>query len=267
MVLLNYPRTGSTWTRSVLRRLHGADGGTLARKLAGTRIGWRGFHELILPIDRTSTALRERRRSQHGSYRQIPNWARGRPLVSLGRAPLEQLSSAYHHGFWRTHPPGGLDRVRELFPSFPELSLAEYIGFLERLALPDVLQGLRPRAAIGPLTVHFLRFFHPDPDAALTDWSDADIDEGRHRDELPTVRFLRTERLRRDLLELLVEQGYPRAAVETAMEDAPRNASRRSSGARVAGSAVEGLGDEERTRLLYRERLLDRMFPPVEDGD
>ena len=75
MVLLNYPRTGSTWARGVLRRLHGVEGRTLAQRLAGTRLGWRGFHELTLPIDRTTTALREGRRSQHGSYRQIPSWA------------------------------------------------------------------------------------------------------------------------------------------------------------------------------------------------
>ena len=58
MVLLNYPRTGSTWARGVLRRLHGVEHNALARPLAGTRVGWRGFHELMLPIDRTATARR-----------------------------------------------------------------------------------------------------------------------------------------------------------------------------------------------------------------
>lgn len=258
MVLLNYPRTGSTWARGVLRRLHGVEGRALAQRLAGTRLGWRGFHELTLPIDRTATALREGRRSQHGSYRQIPSWAANRPVVSVGREPLVHLESAYHHGFWRDHPAAPLREVREALPAFPDLDLPGYVEYLERFALPDVLQGAEPRAAVGVQTAQFLRFFHPQPQEALATLTDEDLDGEALVAALPRVRFLRTERLQQDLARLLAEQGYDPSAVEQAMAQSDRNASAR--------RRVEGphLAAALRERVAHRERLLVRLFPPLE---
>lgn len=258
MVLLNYPRTGSTWARGVLRRLHGVEGRALARTLAGTRLGWRGFHELTLSIDRTASALREGRRSQHGSWRQIPRWARSRPVVSVGRDPLVHLESAYHHGFWRDHPAAPVPSVREALPSFPELDLPGYVEYLDRFALPDVLQGAEPRAAIGVQTAQFLRFFHPRPQEALATLTDEDLDGEALVASLPRVRFLRTERLQQDLTQLLLEQGYGSRAVEQAMAQSDRNASARRS--------VDGprLAEALRERVAHRERLLVRLFPPLE---
>jgi hypothetical protein len=262
MVLLNYPRTGSTWARGVVRRLHGVADSGATRRLARTRLGWRGFHELTLPIDRTASALRERRRSQHGSWRQIPRWARGREVVSLGRDPLVQLESMYHHGFWRDHPPAPLAEVRSELPAFPDLDLAGYLTLLERFALRDVLQGARPRAEVGVLTAHFLRFFHPRPDEALRALTEEDLDGERLLAELPPLRLLRTERLRIELGALLGEQGYSAAAVEAAMEHS--DAAHRNASARAGSPPRERLTGELRARVARRERLLVRLFPALE---
>ena len=262
MVLLNYPRTGSTWARGVVRHLHGVEASGLARRLARTRLGWRGFHELTLPIDRTASARRERRRSQHGSWRQIPGWARGREVVSVGRDPLVQLESMYHHGFWRDHPPAPLDEVRRVLPSFPELDLGEYLTLLERFALPDVLQGARPPAEVGVLTAHFLRFFHPRPDEVLRGLTDEDLDGERLLAELPPVRLLRTERLRAELGEVLRAQGHAPSAIEEAMDHS--DALHRNASPRRAGRARAGLTAELRERVAHRERLLVRLFPALE---
>ena len=255
MVLLNYPRTGSTWARGVLRRLHGVEHNALARPLAGTRVGWRGFHELMLPIDRTATARRAQRRSQHGCWRQIPGWAADRQVVSVGRHPLAYLHSAFGHGFWRTHPAAPVDAIRARLPAFPDVDLAGYLDYLEQFALPDVLQGAAPRAAVGPLTAHFLRFFHPRPQHALEGLTDAQLDGDDLVKELPAVRFLRTERLRDDLAALLTDQGYPAAAVHDAMEASDRNASAPPPGDRRAPPL------DRIERFLDRERLLTRLFP------
>ena len=255
MVLLNYPRTGSTWMRGVLRRLHGVEHNVLARPLAGTRVGWRGFHELKLPIDRTATARSAQRRSQHGCWRQIPAWAGERQVVSVGRHPLAYLHSAFHHGYWRTSPAAPADTIRARLPAFPDLDLAGYLDYLEQFALPDVLQGAEPRAEIGALTAHFLRFFHPRPQQALDELTEARLDGIALLDELPAVRFLRTERLRDDFTALLADQGYAGSAVRDAMEASDRNAS-----APPPGDAGAPRPDSIE-RLLHRERLLARLFP------
>jgi len=77
-VLLNFPRTGSTFVRNVVKRLYGGkEGGVLTRLRSALSWSKPRLRELILPIDRTISALEQKRRSQHGSCAQIPARASG----------------------------------------------------------------------------------------------------------------------------------------------------------------------------------------------
>lgn len=212
-VCLNYPRTGSTFVRSVLRELYrdGAPGpGAWIRRLLV-----RGrFRELLLPIDRTSSARRTGRRSQHGAVHQIPASHRHLPVVSVHRDPLDRCVSQYEHGFWRQHPPGCADAVQERFPGFPDLDFEQYLELQWTFGREDVLQGQPLAEDIGPATVHFLRFFARDPRGALARLDGARIDSGEALGDLAPVRFLRFEHLRSDLAAFLEEAGFSREDLE-----------------------------------------------------
>ncbi len=95
-VLLNYPRTGSTFVREALGSIYGQS----ARRLQWLLPAKRKFRELLLPINRTTAALESGRRSQHGCYSQIPASHRGKPVLCVTRNPLERVVSQYEHGFW-----------------------------------------------------------------------------------------------------------------------------------------------------------------------
>ena len=256
-VMLNYPRTGSTFVRDALRTLLSERGGVRAALARRLRPSPAPFRELLLPIDRTLSAQREGRRSQHGCYAQIPRSHRGLPVVSVARHPLDREVSQYEHRFWIEHPPAALDALRARFPSFPELEFHEYLAMQAEHGLANVLKGARLRADVGPNTLHFLRFYHPEPDRALARLTDSAVDDGSLLRELPRVRFLHTERLRPELRALLHEFDFEPA--QTAfLEDAP---SLNAAVARAGRPWSEYFTPEAERVFRRKERLLFQVFP------
>jgi hypothetical protein len=211
-VCLNYPRTGSTFARTVLRAVYGHD----RPGLLGRWHAWRDrgrFRELSLRIDRTRSARRSRRRTQHGAVHQIPASHRGLPILSVLRHPLDRVVSQYEHGFWRTYPPGSQRAIRARFPNFPDIDFAQYLELQREFGRIDVQQDARVDESIGPDTLHFVRFFAPDPERALARLTPQTIESGEAIAELADVRFLRFESLTEDLLRHLEEIGFDQSTL------------------------------------------------------
>jgi len=260
-VLLNYPRTGSTFVREVLRTLYGRRDSSWDRALQHVLPGRTGFRELLLPIYRTRSARRERRRSQHGCYAQIPQVHRGKPVLSVARHPMDRLVSQYEHRFWRDHPPAEAREIRRRLPSFPDLSFTEFLELQASFGLEAVLQGLQLRADVGSQTVHFLRFYHPHPDEALACLTDEVVDSGRLRLELPVVHFIHLERLAEELRGFLHSVGFEESETEFLVDKPPVNV------ARERGSRPwrEYFSVEQILEFRRRERLLFQVFPEYDD--
>jgi len=256
-VLLNYPRTGSTFARSALRALYRRREGPWGHALVRLGLAQASCRELLLPIERTATARREGRRSQHGALSQIPPSERGKLVVSIARHPLDQVVSAYEHGFWRAHPPGDEQVIRRRFPRFPELSFSQYLELTSEFDRTNVLQGVPLQADVGPCTLHFVRFFAVDPDAALARLSAESISSGEFLARLPPVRFLHTEHLAEELAAFLGELGFE--AAETAFL---RSLPRVNVAARRRGRPwSEYFTPEQERDFRWRERLLFQRFP------
>lgn len=257
-VLLNFPRTGSTFVRSVLHGLHPRRWDP-RRLLGGPPPALRGFRELLLPIDRTANAERLGRRSQHGRWGQIPGSHRHLPVVSVVRHPLDHAVSNFMHDLWRKQPPADEATLQRRFPRWPDLEFGEFLDFQHEFALPDTLKGLRPAAEIGWTTAQFLRFCARDPDALLAGATAARIDSGELAGELPPIRWLRYHRLTEDLVGFLGEMGCTRRQL-----DRVRNHPRKNVSASRDRKPWRSFYSPEQERLArHRERLLFGMFPDL----
>jgi hypothetical protein len=208
-VVLNFPKTGSTFVRDVLRRIHHRRAGGLgARLLAAVGLRRRPlFRELMLPNIRVKRNAHVR--DQHGTYQQVPAGHKHKPLVSVLRHPCDHIVSEYEYREWVRTPPDDVDTIRAHFPRFPDLTFEDFVHLRDRVRIPTRLEGRRPPAAVGDLTVLFLQFFAKDPDALLASLTDEAIDSGAYRGKLAPVRLLKTESRNQDLYQFLLEYGYP----------------------------------------------------------
>jgi hypothetical protein len=193
-VVINLPKTGSSFVRAVIKKIY-----------ARRRWRWgrdRFLKELILP----SVGGSRRERGQHGRLRQVPSAYRHLPLVSVVRNPYEKLLSMFEYSWWKEHPFLPMDELVRIFPHFPHLSLDEFVQMIDTAA-ERTLGGSNPNA-LGRQTIQFVRFFFHQPDQVLPRLTDFYVDAGEFRRDMGDVTFLRQERLNDDLADYLARFDF-----------------------------------------------------------
>jgi hypothetical protein len=184
-VMLNYPKTGSSFARKVIKDLYARE--------PRRRFGGRWCKELILPNIR-----HESEPNQHGCYSQIPRRYRNREVVSIVRSPYERFISNFEFRYWVNNPILQASVVQERFPTFPELSLDQYVDF-DALVAKAV-----SKVALGAQTVQFVQLFSRQFPKTIDD----SLDLATAIDGLANITFLRQENLNLELMSFLRRKGF-----------------------------------------------------------
>ena len=250
-VLINYPKTGTTFARSVLKAIHDRKNTPFRRMLRRVGIGRSRLEDLILPKIYGDSPPSEQ--GQHGVYRQIPEEERGKPVVSIVRNPLTRYISSYVYAWWKEHPPFALSRVMKAFPRFPDLTFPEFYRLLNHPEVDeDRLRNPETRR-LGSYTRMFLVFYAEDPDAAAERVLQGEPLEA----VLPRIVFLHQERLREELAVFLRGNGYSERDVRCVRETADMNVGSSSKKKSVASADLS----EVATAILEDDRVLLDAFP------
>jgi hypothetical protein len=177
-VLLNYPKTGTTFTRKIVKTIYKDK-----------------CEECLLPII-------SGRISPHGLYSQIPLKHKGKKVVSITRNPFDRYVSVYFFRWYAHSPPESPDKLRSFYPDFPELSFAEFLDMTAGFSKRNILKayGISANTDFGFETVKFLEFYSYDPKSGLNELIQGKSDPFV---KLPEIHFLRQEFLRQDLIGFL----------------------------------------------------------------
>lgn len=240
-VVLNMPKTGSTFVRTVVKEIY--------RQRAERTPGAFQPEELILP----NLNVPDRPLDQHGTYRQIPEYARSRVVVSVARNLYEKLRSTYEFGFWQEYPSLPREELLERFPHFPDLSIDEYVEM-------NVLAGRRKvpngnRLHIGNQTIQFIRMYFRDPVSVIDRLTSQYMDGDEYEADMPEITFLRHEDLNSDLAQFLQRMGFSEQEIEFCRAHPKVNEAQRRK------SVVEGIPPESVCQYVQEyERLLIRIL-------
>lgn len=206
-VMLNYPKSGSTFARTLIKDIY-------QKRLEKYHPGEADLFikELVLPdISLTGVPVKP---NQHGTYRQIPKEFRDREVVSVIRDPYSRFLSRYLFGWWAKNPIISPQLLTRHFPGFPELSLDEFVKLNELSKLEGRFKGRSIEAHVGNQTVQFIQMFFKDPDRVLENISDEYLDSDDIFHDLAPIRFLRQEYLNEDLANFLQDKGFSEEEVE-----------------------------------------------------
>jgi len=198
-VMLNYPKTGSSFARKVIKELY--------QRYPRRFFKRRFIKELMLPNIREAGNAPP---DQHGTYSQIPREYRDREIVTVVRNPFDRFLSGYEFRHWAHYPPLPMDVIRMHFPQFPKLTIEQYIAMNQMVIGLNAFLDREPRARIGEQTVQFIHLFFKNPRRVLAEISDEYMDSDRVFDDMAEITFLRQERLNEELAAFLRRKGFTR---------------------------------------------------------
>lgn len=240
-VMINFPKTGSSFAQDVIKELHIRQKSLLHRILYKTDLIRRPLFKSIMLPKTEFPGLYTNQIDQHGRWEQIPECYRDRPILSIMRNPYERYVSMYEYKWWVENPIDKLENVKAEFPDFPDLSFKEYLRYHDfniRYRLP----GKKLLTEVGNLTVQFIQFFFKDPAYVFSVLDDNYIDSGAYKSDMPDVTFLRTENINKDLYRFLLNQGYPVEQLSFILEKKP-----------IRPGNTKRLTDKERQKYLTQD--------------
>lgn len=258
-VILNFPKTGSSFVRKTLKTIHGYD--FLPRRIC-RKLGLpdrSGMKELLLPTIGRKTRYRDIR-AQHGTYRQIPHEHRHKTIATVMRNPFDRYVSTFLYGYWRDKFPAIVpeEELYRRFPKFPDLTFPDYYRLIHLYSRENKLNGATPEADLGNHTVHFVQFYFPEPEKVLNRMDDDYVARQDYLEEMPEIVFLHQERLNEELYAFLEGCGYPASRIDFIRQAAPVNVTPRQQGEQeVEAFYSQAMID----KILRRDRLLFDLFP------
>lgn len=262
-VLLAFPKTGTSYTTRALRIIH-------ARRRLWGRIYPARFHKRTFyrPDYReqrieipAAPPYNKARSSRHGTYRDIPEQELGKTIVSVMRNPFSRYTSAYlYQTRMRKHmrPIADVDLLKSLYPTYPELSFAEYYDMSQRFQGPRALYGIEPAIELGIQTVEFIHCYFRNPEQVLRKIDHNYIASEAFREDMPDVRFLHQESLREEFCDFLLSMGYSAKEVAVAENLSQVNVARREQGEQ---SLSHFYNPELAQTVLRRDALIFKLFP------
>lgn len=226
-VLLNLPKTGSTYVRNVLFTIYKKrmNQSKIVSKLYKLKLLKPPYTELLLPNIKLKNGFNNKL-DQHGIYIQIPKEHRHKEIVSVVRNPYAKFLSAYEFGWYKEHPALTPDLLEKNFPNFPDLSIDEYVDYTKLVVKHSLLKEPSD-IKIGVQSIQFIKFFSKNPDLVIKNLTsqgneiavDVDLD-------LATVTFLQQENLNDDLSKFLKKHNFKSSEVELALTSKKINVTR-----------------------------------------
>ncbi|WP_179319479.1 sulfotransferase domain-containing protein [Winogradskyella helgolandensis] len=214
-VLLNLPKTGSTFVRSVLKKIYkNRNKGNLFFKIAKKiKILKPPYKELILPNIKFKQGV-VNHSDQHGVYSQIPEKDKNKTIVSVVRNPFDRLISTYEFQFWKGRPALEKNILELNFPNFPNLSIDEYIDYLI-LVGENSYENKPKNINIGLFSLQFIYFFFKEPKSVIKKINKEYLEnETLFKEDLAEITFLKQESLSKDLIDFLIHQGFSKKELE-----------------------------------------------------
>ena len=165
----------------------------------------------------------EKIKTQHQGCEEIPGKHQQKPIVSTIRNPFDRYVSQYKFGWWKRNPVVNEERLKQLFPGFPDLSFSEYLDLVLNYNLENTKQKNDITLDIGIYSLYYIKLFGKNYLELLSSINSINELEEHH---FYDADFLYQENLREDLFRYLKKFGWPDEQLQVIYEHNKVNTSR-----------------------------------------
>ena len=290
-VLLNFPKTGSTFVRETLKELYYRRGGLVNKLALATGLDkWQPmqkaltaesrletflvkrnikannhFEELWLPIAYDAqyiSGVTEKRKYIHGIFSQIPIEHRQKPILGIIRNPYDRVVSMYEYRAWARFPYDNTGALRAEYPHFPDLNFEEYFDMATKYGLRSLTKHKTVKADVGMQTLSFIKFYFENPDEIFEKLTDEYIDSKEFMNDLPkNITFLHTENLNQELYDFLRKHNHSEKELRFILENAKINVTN----SRKKKEWETYFSPEMKAKIRHRDRMWFMLFPEYDE--
>jgi len=193
----------------------------------------------------------------HGTYEQIPDEHKKKPIVSCIRNPFDRYVSTYEYRSWVEQRPGELEMILKQYPSFPELTFEEYLSFINIFDIKSRIHHDRLKVDIGMISYSFLQFFFREPHRIIQGLDETYLNSDEYKKDMPEITFLRNENLNMDLYNILLKLGYRERDVSFIVNEKKVNVTAR----RKVRPWQEYYRRDLYDYVKFKERFILKLFP------
>jgi hypothetical protein len=248
-VMINFPKTGTAFTRKILMDLHKNHS---TRDKILFKLGLKKqehFQNLLLPNIRTISERKDFM-NEHGICDQIPEDHKSKPIASIKRDVFARYISIYNYEHWKKWPFLDLEIVREKFPKYPELGFEEFVRFLIEFNPLSYLPQINRKIPVGPLTSQYILFYFKNSFQVLKKMDAEYLSKKRYLADRYKVHFLDQANLNKDLYDFLLQMGYEKNRIAYIL-DAPKT-----NNSTPKDKGVDDYFSEELKALVLKEESL-----------
>ncbi len=237
-VLLNYPKTGTTFVRKLIKELYS------------------GRYEELLFSE--SYNLLSKKPTQHGTFSSIPLEFRSRQVVSIFRNPFDRYVSLWKFRWYSHSPPEPVCNLLRFYPSFPELSFEDFLEMTDRFSKRNILlaHGIDLNTEIGFQTIQFFAFYSADPRTCLLELLTHERNDTAAA-LIPSLTFLRQDSLRSDLKDFLKQFGFDEKRLAVIDTERKLNVSRTEN----ENDCYQFWSNDNMMKYADKEKMLLSIFP------
>lgn len=209
-IMLNLPKTGSTFTRTVIKKLYRDKYESFIKKVCyKLRLIDRELIELRMP----NIKMPNKSFDQHGTFSQIPHKYLNKQIVTTIRNPYSRFLSNYEFRSWANPKQLTVDEaiIDEKFPTFPDLGMDDYVDLCvmgENTRLKFITGNPENINELGEQTIQFVQMYFKDPKAAIVKMDSEYINSGKYKKDMANIQFLKQEHLKDDLYSFLLQFNF-----------------------------------------------------------
>ena len=254
-VLLNFPKTGTTFARKVIMQAYLDRLSLLQKARLKFGLAQPPFHDLRLHKLKPNGKLNKSRADQHGKMRQIPQEFQDRQVVSIVRDPVDRYLSMYRFRRWVNFPAFSKPDVKKRFPHFPDLTFTEYLTCIQSFGTAALLPNAELQGRFGYQTLMFIQFYFRDPQRVIENLLAGDES---WMQELASIRFLKQSNLNEELKTLLGGYGFTESEL-VFIDDFRRLNSSSNTGSRER--TIPTINEDTIAQIKKDEAFLYKAFP------
>ena len=255
-VMLNFPKTGSTFAREAIKLVYGKKDLNYKNFFYKTGILTPGIFELILP--KIDEGPYNGIMDQHGKYIQIPLKHRDKPILSIIRNPFSRYVSSYFFNWWKEVLPVDLKTILEFYPSFPDLSFKEFYDYNYHFNSDIHLRGITPQLIMGETSLYFIHFFSKDSISLLKRINTDYFENKEFIKDFSHIHFIHQENLVSELKSFLIEQGFSKSKIDRV--DQLKRINENKYPEKIK-NFMDMYDDELVKKVLLHDRFLFELFP------